>query len=116
MSIWLKNCMAQELYFRIQEGEQTLADLARQYSEGPEAQTGGLLGPVELSKPHPLMAQALSTNQPGQLLPPMRLEGWVVLLRLEQFLPCQLDEGMRQRLLNELFETWIAEQIRESIL
>jgi parvulin-like peptidyl-prolyl isomerase len=104
--------LAQELYFRIQEGEQSLATLAQQYSDGSEAQTGGLIGPTELSKPHPLLAQKLAASQPGQLLPPMRLEDWVVLVRLEKFLPCQLDDAMRQRLLNELFEAWITEQLR----
>ena len=34
--------VAQELYFRIQEGENTFSELARQYSQGSEAQTGGL--------------------------------------------------------------------------
>jgi parvulin-like peptidyl-prolyl isomerase len=104
--------LAQELFFRIQAGEQALAELARQYSNGPEAQTGGLMGPIELGKPHPVLAQKLAASQPGQLLPPMRLEDWIVIVRLEKFLPCQFDEMMHQRLLNELFETWITEKIR----
>lgn len=37
-----------ELYFRIVEGEQTFAELARTYSEGAEAQTDGILGPFEM--------------------------------------------------------------------
>ena len=105
--------LAQELFFRIQEGEQTFAELARQYSDGPEAQTGGLIGPTELNKPHPLLAQKLTASKPGQLLPPIRLENWIVIVRLEKFLPCQLDDLMRQRLLNELFENWIAQKIQE---
>ncbi|MBD2018854.1 peptidylprolyl isomerase [Leptolyngbya sp. FACHB-36] len=104
--------LAQELFFRIQEGEQSFADLAQQYSQGPEAQTGGLIGPIELSVPHPVLARQLSVSQPGQLLPPTRLGDWVVLVRLEKFLPCQLDDSMRQRLLNELFEAWVKEQIQ----
>jgi parvulin-like peptidyl-prolyl isomerase len=59
--------VATELYFRIQAGEQSLAECAREYSQGPEAQTGGLLGPVELSMPHPTIAKMLSISQPGQL-------------------------------------------------
>jgi len=43
--------VAQELYFRIQAGEQSFAEVAREYSQGPEAYTCGLLGPVELSMP-----------------------------------------------------------------
>ncbi|HEY9616503.1 MAG TPA: peptidylprolyl isomerase [Microcoleaceae cyanobacterium] len=104
--------VAQELYFRIQEGEHSFADLAGKYSEGPEAQTGGLIGPVELSVPHPQLAKQLMGSQPGQLLLPMSLGGWIVIARLEKLFPAQLDQAMRQRLLNELFEQWIQEQLK----
>jgi parvulin-like peptidyl-prolyl isomerase len=103
--------VAQELYFRIQAGEQSFAECARAYSTGPEAQTGGLLGPMELSQPHPTLATLLSTSQPGQLWPPIRLGEWLVIVRLEKLLPAQLDEPMRQQLLNAQFEAWVQEQI-----
>ncbi|HEY9665349.1 MAG TPA: peptidylprolyl isomerase, partial [Coleofasciculaceae cyanobacterium] len=38
--------VAQELYFRLQEGEQTFAELAAQYSQGAESQTQGIVGPI----------------------------------------------------------------------
>jgi parvulin-like peptidyl-prolyl isomerase len=107
--------IAQELYFRIQEGEQSFNELARDYSQGPEAQTGGLVGPVELSTPHPTLAQMLTVSQPGQLLPPTRLGDWFIVIRLEKFLPVQLDDAMRQRLLDEMFTTWLKEQLRQQI-
>lgn len=105
----------QEVYFRVQEGEQSLADLARQYSQGPEAETGGLIGPVELSTPHPAIAQMLRLSQPGQLCPPTRLGEWFVIVRLEKFIPAQLDAPMRQRLLNECFTTWLSEQLNQQL-
>lgn len=107
--------VAQELYFRIKGGEQSFAELAREYSTGPEAQTGGLLGPVELSMPHPTIAKMLSISQPGQLLPPTRLGEWFVILRLEKFIPAQLDETMRQQLLNHLFEAWISDRVSKEM-
>jgi parvulin-like peptidyl-prolyl isomerase len=105
--------IAQELYFRILEGEQSFAELARAYSQGPEAQTDGLIGPVELSVPHPTLAQLLSLSQPGQLSPPTRVGEWLVLVRLERFIPAQLDESMRRRLLNECFNNWLQEQLNK---
>ncbi len=105
--------VAQELYFRIQAGEQSFAELAREYSQGPESQTGGLIGPVELSTPHPTLAKMLRVSQPGQLWPPMHLGEWVAIARLEKFIPAQLDEPMRQRLLNELFADWLQEQLNQ---
>lgn len=105
----------QEVYFRVQEGEQSFADLARQYSQGPEAETGGLIGPVELSTPNPAIAQMLRMTQPGQLCPPTRLGEWFLIVRLEKFIPAQLDAPMRQRLMNECFTTWLSEQLNQKL-
>lgn len=105
--------VAQELYFRIQAGEHSFADLARQYSQGTEAETGGLLGPVPLTQPHPALAEKLSTSRPGQLSPPTRIGEWYVLFRLEKLIPAQLDEAMRQRLLDQFFDTWLQEQLTQ---
>jgi parvulin-like peptidyl-prolyl isomerase len=103
--------IAQEIYFRVLEGEQSFAELARTYSQGPEAQTDGLIGPVELSVPHPVLAQLLTLSQPGQISPPTRVGEWLVLVRLEKFMPAQLDDSMRRRLLDECFNTWLQEQL-----
>lgn len=105
--------LAQEIYFRILEGEQSFAELARQYSEGPEAHTGGLLGPVPLSQPHPALAKLLSVSQPSQLWPPRTLGEWFVIVRLEKFIPAQFDDAMRRYLLDEMFENWMREQLQK---
>ena len=103
--------LAQELYFRILEGEQTFAELAKEYSEGAEADTHGFLGPIALGNAHPLIARKLLISQPGQLSAPIQIEEWFVIVRLEKSMPAQLDDSMRQRLLHELFEMWLHEQM-----
>ena len=107
--------LAYELYFRIQEGEAKFADLAKQYSKGVESRTGGLLGPVSVSQPHPRIGKLLSISQPGQLWPPQVLADWFVIIRLEKFMPAQLDDAMRRRLIDELFETWLKEEVQKVI-
>jgi parvulin-like peptidyl-prolyl isomerase len=104
--------IAQEVYFRLMDGEQTFEEIARKYSQGAEAQTSGLIGPVELSTPHPAIAQLISTNPPGKICPPIKLEQWYAIVRPEKMLPSQLDEAMRQRLINELFQIWLQEQMQ----
>jgi parvulin-like peptidyl-prolyl isomerase len=104
--------IAQEIYFRSIDGEQTFAELARQYSQGAESQTGGLIGPVELSSPHPVIAELISTQPMGKVCPPVLLEQWYVIVRPEQIIPAQLDESMRQRLIDELFQTWLQGQLQ----
>lgn len=105
--------IAQELYFRIQEGEATFAELAQQYSQGSEAQTGGLVGPVELNVIHPKIAQTLITSKLGQINPPISIGEWWILLRLEKYQSAQLDEATRRRLLTDLFQKWLAEQMAQ---
>jgi len=105
--------LAQEIYFRIKEAEQSFADLAREHSQGSEAHTGGLLGPVPIYQPHPTLAKILSVSQPGQLWPPRKLGEWFVIVRLEKMIPAQLDDGMRRQLMDELFENWLREEIKK---
>ncbi len=105
--------LAQELYFRLQEDEQSFAELARTYSEGPEAATGGLMGPVEIGTLHPILAQLLYTSQVGVIRPPIPLEEWQVLVRLEKFIPAEFNEFVRQRLLQEKFEAWFQQQLKQ---
>lgn len=99
--------LAQELFFRIQDGEATFSELVKQYSGGQEAESGGIVGPHELSVPHPILAQKIVTLKPGQLAAPLQIADWFVIVKLEKYLPAQLDENMRVRLIDELYEQWI---------
>ena len=107
--------VAQELYFRIKDDQNTFSTLAMEYSQGTEAQTGGLIGPVEINAPHPKIAQVLKTCQPGQLIPPTRVGEWIVIVRLENYLSAKLDPPMRQRMLDELFNQWLNEAIKQKV-
>ncbi len=105
--------IADELYFRIQANEQSFGELATQYSQGTEAETRGLVGPVELGAYHPQFAQILATAPPGELLPPLALENCFVILRVEKRLSARLDDAIRQRLLDERFEQWLQGEVKQ---
>lgn len=107
--------VAQELYFRIKDDQNAFSALAMEYSQGTEAQTGGLIGPVEINAPHPKIAQILATCQPGQLVPPTRVGEWIVIVRLENYISAKLDNSMRQRMLDELFNRWLNESIQQKV-
>jgi parvulin-like peptidyl-prolyl isomerase len=104
--------IAQEIYFRTIDGEQTFAEAATKYSEGVEAQTGGSIGPVELSVPHPAIAHLIATQPLGRVCPPIQIDRWYAIVRPDRIIPAQMDEPMRQRLLDELFQIWVEEQLR----
>ena len=103
--------VAQELYFRISEGEQDFTNLAPEYSQGPETRTGGLVGPIRLQNLHPTLAKILASSQAGQISPIFRVDNNFVLVRLEKYIPAQLDDALGQKLMDELFEQWIQTKI-----
>lgn len=105
--------LAQELFFRLQAGETTFPELVKQYSQGQEAETGGSVGPQELSIPHPTLAQKICSLKPGQLAPPLQVADWFVVVRLDKYFPAQLDEKMRGRLVEELYNRWIQQQLNQ---
>lgn len=104
--------LAQEIYFRIQEG-QSFGELARIFSEGREALTGGMVNPVELGKLPPEMAKLLRSCQAGELLLPFPMGDSIVIIRVENLIPAQLNETTRQRLLNEQFQAWLQKEIQK---
>lgn len=105
--------LAAELYFRIKEEEESFSKLAREYSQGLNNKTGGLIGPVELGNCPITLANILLSSQAGQVNFPIRNGKTVVIVRLEKFIPAQLDLQTRQRLLDELFKNWLQKQVKQ---
>jgi parvulin-like peptidyl-prolyl isomerase len=102
--------LARELYLRIEAGEANFADLAAGYSEGPEKQTKGIVGPVPLTQAHPVLAERLRTSRPGELLQPFQIADWWLVVRLESYTPASFDAATADQMATELFEQWIREE------
>lgn len=96
--------LANELFLRIAGGEASFSDLAGQFSEGHEKATRGIIGPVPMVKAHPQLRGLLRTAAVGKVRPPIQIEGWYLVARLESRIPAILDEAMRLQMEQELFE------------
>lgn len=107
--------LTQELYFRAKEQEASFADLAKTYSQGSEALTNGIVGPVAIASLPPQIAQKLAGLQPGKISSPIKFQNQWVIFKLEHWLPAQLNSKTKQLLLNELFEAWLQEQIAQQL-
>ena len=105
--------LANELYLRIKEKESTFKEIASVYSEGPEKESGGFLGPMSLSQPHPLLARFLKISSPGQLWPPKQFESWWIVVRLENLQIAELNEPLAMRLALELGEKYLQESYKK---
>ena len=87
---------AHHLFYSIEANELEFGDAAAQFSIGPESKTQGIVGPVDLTTPHPEIAARLRTAKPRQLFPPFKADQWHVLIRLEYRFDSEYDEKTRQ--------------------
>ena len=104
--------LAFELHQRLLEGEATFAELAPQFSEGPERESEGRLGPYPLSQAHEVVAEKLRISQPGQLWPPFFLVNIWLILRLERWDGARLNDERREEVLTALFDRWLDQRAR----
>ena len=104
--------LAQELYFCIRDDGRSFEEMARRHFPAAQFQ---VLGPVDVEK-HPLVAQVLQKHQIGQPCSPVWVNNCFIIMRVEQVFPAQLDEAMRQRLLDELFNNWLQEQLSQTVI
>ncbi|WP_353932491.1 peptidylprolyl isomerase [Okeanomitos corallinicola TIOX110] len=105
------DAIAQEIYFRIQEGEESFADLAKKYSQGAEAKNGGWVGPYRLGNLNPNLAKIMRNLQPGEMPSLTYLDKMFIIVRLEQVFPAQLTEQLQEEILQQMFEEWLTTEI-----
>ena len=96
--------LAEELYLRLLDEEESFGDLAACHSLGEERFTRGLMGPMPISQPHPNVRAVLAGMEIGDLSPPFTVDQTLLILRLEHRIPAALDEAMRQHLLQDLMQ------------
>jgi parvulin-like peptidyl-prolyl isomerase len=107
--------LAQELFFRIQSGEQSFAEIALDYSQGIHAQNAGILGPLLLRELTPGIREIVEGLAPGELSILFQVDNYYTFFRLDEREPAQLDERMYQFLLDELFSTWLESQLSRQL-
>ena len=94
---------ARELFFRISEKEIDIGDLASEYSEGIEKKTRGIIGPCPIGKAHPQLRAILQRSKPGEVHPPVKIQNSVLIVRVEFYEPAILDDFMREKMGEEMF-------------
>lgn len=101
--------LAQEWYFKLQDGDADFRSLALQ-SPGINRQRAGSLGPLRLEELQPPLDRLALRAQPGVVQPPLRMpSGRNIVLRLDLRQPAQWDDATRQDLIQRLHRRWLAE-------
>tara|TARA_B100001989_G_scaffold229904_1_gene187599 strand:+ start:6728 stop:7378 length:651 start_codon:yes stop_codon:yes gene_type:complete len=105
--------LANELFLRIKEKESTFEEIAKKYSEGPEKQTCGIVGPDQIWKAHPILAKLLKISEKGQLWSPRKFDKWWIIVRLNYIQNTPLDKSLFKELALELGLKFIEESIKD---
>ena len=111
--IWIEDeALANEMFVRIKEGECSIDDAILMSTNPPQGLAIGRIGPVKLLELPDALAELLRISQPKQLWPPIKVEeGWAI-VKNEKLWPAVFNKEEKTKLLIELGENWIAEEIR----
>ena len=88
--------LAYKLFYEIESQEIEFGDASANNSCGPESKTQGIIGPVDLTTPHPEIAARLRTAQSRQLFPPFKADDWWTIIRLEYRFDSEYNEKTKQ--------------------
>ncbi len=104
--------VAEEALFRCREGEQSLEAAAHElaHRDGGEPPVKRV-GPIGLGRLSAGLSALVSGSRPGALLGPKKLGQFHVVVRVLEFQEAALEGRTRQRLLEELLNQWVEQQI-----
>jgi len=106
--------LANKIYEELQNNA-VFDDLAKTYSEGPTADKGGLLSPINKNNLDPSIAAAISLLNKGDISPPVKSDAGIQILKLidMETKEGQLFETMKPKIYRELLNDRIDKRYKE---
>jgi parvulin-like peptidyl-prolyl isomerase len=104
--------LAIELFYAIQEGDMSFADVAKRYGKDTETQRkGGYLGSVPRQKMLPEVSAAVFAAKPPQIIEPILSAKGVYLIWVEEIVNPTLDDSLQEQIRWQLFQEWLQQKI-----
>lgn len=104
--------LALEMFYAVEEGETSFPEIARLYILDPELRsTYGYQGRRHRKDFRPEIAAAVFAASPPQILKPIGTAKGVYLIWVEEITQPQLDESLREKIITELFNSWLKQQL-----
>ena len=113
--IWIEDeALANEVFVRIKEGECSVDEAILMSTNPPQGLKIGRVGPVELRKLPDALAELLRVSQPKQVWPPIKIEsGWAI-IKNEKLWPAVFNKEEKRKIILDIGEQWISEEIRKA--
>jgi parvulin-like peptidyl-prolyl isomerase len=106
--------LALELFYALKEGEISFPEIARKYIQNPELKhTWGYQG-IRCRREFPsvIASSVFAANAP-QIIKPIETSKGVYLIWVEKIFHPKLDKQMRAQIQQDLFATWLKQQIEQ---
>ena len=104
--------LALEMFYALEEGETSFPEIARLYILDPELRsTYGYQGRRHRKDFRPEIAAAVFAASPPQIVKPIGTAKGVYLIWVEEITQPQLDESLREKIITELFNSWLKQQL-----
>lgn len=92
----------------LREENASFCALALEYSKGRQSkENGGFLGIRFLAELMPEMLHSVSEAKEGEVLEPIATKLGYHIIKVEKWLPVELDESLREQLLESAFQLWL---------
>jgi parvulin-like peptidyl-prolyl isomerase len=104
--------LGMELFYLIEEGDLSFADVARQYIADPELKRrGGYLGTINRKQLRPEISAAVFMAKPPELITPVVTAMGIHLIYVEEIIQPELDSQLHQQIMMNMFDRWLEQQI-----
>lgn len=101
-----------ELFYGVQELEVTFQEIAREYISNPDLRrAGGFMGTRHRKDFRPEIAAAVFAASPPEVIKPIETPKGVHLIWVEEIIQPKLDEQLHEKIVMELFNSWLKKQI-----
>ncbi|NMG60549.1 parvulin peptidyl-prolyl isomerase [Geitlerinema sp. P-1104] len=104
---------AETIKAQLQENPESFGELAQKHSLTEDRYVKGIMPLIFISQLPEVAQEPVRVAPPGSIIGPFALEGGYCLLRVEQFIPVELDDTLKQQIRNQIFEQWLAEKLSQ---
>jgi len=102
--------LAVELQHQILDDGKLFEHIAKEHSITSDSLTNGMIGAISLGQLPESVRNIVMDAPPSVLLGPVEHEGNYILLRVERWLPANLEGQLKQQLQEKLFDQWLQEK------
>ncbi len=104
--------ISREIYLQLKDDKRSFSDIVLEYSNGPERNTRGIVGPVRLNQGHKILQKMILQYKDKSISKPFRIDSTWVIIRVEEFIDAKLDSNIENEIYKIELDNFLNEEIK----